>query len=367
MHDSLLFPPHHQSLSDNVIGAVVTQKSKRSSQSTFGDSQYHQRPYSIQQQRQRVEEPTDNTIPENVFFTVDAKDKSRLVNVKTSATTNIEGIFATDKNGKKQFTSQEIVNMLVLDKIAMRKRRQVIQQKYRKKIRDGEVALQDSVIQQRHQIRQLEVKRQFLLHPHGVISPTPSSIIVRYFQHFRNGFRPTISVSKLCSTSAMVVPTKAHMQAKFVQAVMTPDVMFNGGCGIEALLEDWRLISLHHEKLDLQLLRVDQGEKGFVTAYLDGVTRITSNMLRSARFDFLHHGEADNLAPITAKLLDQKLVFPTTVRFDWDDAAGRITRVQYDADMVTPLLKLLENLEDTSRVLNSTLDVHHWSKGKSLE
>ncbi|EGZ08017.1 hypothetical protein PHYSODRAFT_374496, partial [Phytophthora sojae] len=54
-------------------------------------------------------------------------------------------------------------------------------------------------------------------------------------------------------------------------------------------------------------------------------------------------------------LLGQRLVVVTTTRFEWDEANGRINSVYSTNDIVTPLLKILGNLEDVARVMKKPL------------
>ncbi|KAI9990314.1 hypothetical protein PInf_021124 [Phytophthora infestans] len=59
--------------------------------------------------------------------------------------------------------------------------------------------------------------------------------------------------------------------------------------------------------------------------------------------------------PLAAKLLNNRLVVQGSVSLDWDDTTNRIVRVVTQLDMVTPMLRLLGNLEDVSRVFDKAL------------
>lgn len=148
---------------------------------------------------------------------------------------------------------------------------------------------------------------------------------------------------------------------------MAPDVQFNAGYGVEAALENWRLVSLHHEHLEVDLERVERGAEGSVIAHMNGITTSTVKMLRMAFPNYNDNDEEEKQGPIAEKLLGQRLVVPSGISFRFDDTNTRVVGAHYEADMMTPLLRLLRSVEDTSRVLSSALDIHHWSNDDNQE
>ncbi|KAG7378462.1 hypothetical protein PHYPSEUDO_010085 [Phytophthora pseudosyringae] len=122
---------------------------------------------------------------------------------------------------------------------------------------------------------------------------------------------------------------------------MAPDVNCDTGVGVEVFLEDW--------DIHLKLLRLENGSDNSVTATMTCITSFSDNMLR---YVFQHLVDDDKWSPHAAKLLGQSLVIDAVVRFDWDD---EIMRMQFESDMVTPLLRLLGSLEMVGHVLDSLL------------
>ncbi|OWY92010.1 hypothetical protein PHMEG_00039155 [Phytophthora megakarya] len=53
---------------------------------------------------------------------------------------------------------------------------------------------------------------------------------------------------------------------------------------------------------------------------------------------------------LLTKLLDQRIVVHGSTRFCWNGSCGRITSISTHADLLTPMLHLVENLEDVSRM-----------------
>lgn len=63
-------------------------------------------------------------------------------------------------------------------------------------------------------------------------------------------------VSDLSSFEAEVHhPKEIHAQLTFLKETMALDVTDGDACGVEAILEMWRLFSLHHSDVSVQLKR----------------------------------------------------------------------------------------------------------------
>ncbi|KAL3659167.1 hypothetical protein V7S43_015746 [Phytophthora oleae] len=130
---------------------------------------------------------------------------------------------------------------------------------------------------------------------------------------------------------------------------MAPNVAFDDGYEVDAVLDNWRSRLVHHEKIQVRLVRLEQGPGNLLLAYL-----IISEVIpRKA----LLHCLGDEAPEFAWKLLGLELEVPTCVHFRWDEQERRFVSVHYEADMLTPLLKLLGNLEDASAVLNSPLGI----------
>jgi hypothetical protein len=134
---------------------------------------------------------------------------------------------------------------------------------------------------------------------------------------------------------------------------MAPDVLGATGCGVEALLEDWRLISLFHEDSDVQLVRLEHGSAGSMTATMKYRVGITANTMQYA-FPHLTEDKAESRA-LCLKFLGKMLELDGVVHFRWDGKSCRVQSLKYTADILTPTLKLLETLEDILQVFDGAL------------
>lgn len=190
--------------------------------------------------------------------------------------------------------------------------------------------------------------------------PSPWSVAIEYFHLVRNGFNPPVSGPGRERVMATVLySTEINALSVFLHAVTAPDVAFNRGRGPNAILEFWRLSSFHHKTLGFRLVRLERGANGLVVAFADGSTTTTKKMLRTA---LPHLVREAKWSAIATKLVGLRLVIPSTTTFGWDNEVARIVSVHYETDMLTPLLKLLDNLENVSIVLNSAIDVQYWSR-----
>ncbi|RLN48757.1 hypothetical protein BBJ29_008296 [Phytophthora kernoviae] len=157
-----------------------------------------------------------------------------------------------------------------------------------------------------------------------------------------------------CSTIPSLVASQ-QVQRNFLRATMSSDVIGETGCGVEALLETWKMITLLHEDIDIQLLRLDQGAGGSLVATTKVKFSINEKTVRLAFPHLINADEADNWSRLAAKLLGQQLVVHGAVRLMWDEDSDRMISVQNEADMLTPMLQLLGNLEDVFCVFDNAL------------
>ncbi|ETO83050.1 hypothetical protein F444_02880 [Phytophthora nicotianae P1976] len=245
--------------------------------------------------------------------------------------------------------------------ILHRQRRRRTQQRYRKKVQNKEVCLEDEVAQLQENVKRLEKQRDAI----SLSIPTKTATlnaVVEFFRLFRNGFHPVASVSDLCQASTSLKNDPAYVQTQFLQAITVHDFLSNAGYSVETALEDWRLISKQLENHSIELERVERGVGNSVVAYMNGVFTATETVLHSAFPELNTDSDGGKWAALAVKLLGKRLVVPSSFVFRFDDSNSRMLSAHYEADMLTPLLELLQSPGDVSLVLNSPLNVHHWSK-----
>ncbi|KAF4139152.1 hypothetical protein GN958_ATG11670 [Phytophthora infestans] len=207
-------------------------------------------------------------------------------------------------------------------------------------------SLEDDVCRLQEEVKDLEL--QF----HSVAMGIPTeqtvwSVAAEYFRLFRYGFR---SPPDVLNAFAL----------KFLRLSMAPDVTDGFEYGPDTLLRNWKLFSLCFDDIDVQLGRLATGGmmNSLVASTITSLT-ISTDTLRQAFPNLNSDGRGGASGgewhPLAAKLLNNRLVVQGSVSLDWDDTTNRIVRVVTQLDMVTPMLRLLGNLEDVSRVFDKAL------------
>ncbi|KAE8881480.1 hypothetical protein PF005_g25177 [Phytophthora fragariae] len=237
---------------------------------------------------------------------------------------------------------------------ARRERCRVNQARYRKRQRKHAEDLDSSIQQLRDEIQELETQRQVLLR----CAPASESVWIvatEYFRLFRQGCMAPVKAPDMVSSSsanhsqAVSRLKQAHAQLDFLRATMSPDVTDGSACGPDAILKHWKLLSLYHGDVHVQLkrLRQDSGSGSVVATTRVGLT-ITE---KSLRYIYPHlSADSSDSTLLAKKLLNQRLVMRGSVRFDWDDNSGQVVRMETKIDMMSAMIKLLGNLGDVVRV-----------------
>ncbi|KAG6617468.1 BZIP transcription factor [Phytophthora cinnamomi] len=343
MASSFLAPPNHYLLSDDVIGGVVQRVS--SIRGRFGgDGEY--------------------TRPRQTFHQLDTTasigHKRQLQLESLPEMTSKRTTYSMNSNTTEEWEPQSTRRKVKVS-ASRRERCRINQARYRLRQRQHEEDLDKSIRQVQEQIQDLETRRQDILR----CSPTNESVWVmatEYFRLFRYGFMAPMMVPESPSSKSsfsLLTTTKkqdsltlkqSNVQLEFLKESMAEEVTDGVVCGAEALMENWRLLSRYHGDVHYQLKRLEQlGEDSLCAVTTTSVT-MTENTLRHV----YPHLDVEH-STLAAKLLNQRLVMRGTVRFDWDNASGRVVRVESKVDALTPMLKLLGSLENVAAVFEKAL------------
>ncbi|KAK1948424.1 hypothetical protein P3T76_000713 [Phytophthora citrophthora] len=137
----------------------------------------------------------------------------------------------------------------------------------------------------------------------------------------------------------------------FLDRIIAPDVTDGPICGADTLVKNWAMLSLSFEDITVQLERLDRAGDDLLVATTTTSITIRSETLRRVFPHLLGHDDIS----LATKLQDQRIVMRSSVRFDWDSSTRRIVRMLSQADMLTPILHLLGNVQDVSRVFDEAL------------
>ncbi|OWZ00380.1 hypothetical protein PHMEG_00028441 [Phytophthora megakarya] len=227
-----------------------------------------------------------------------------------------------------------------------RRRGRVYQARYRLKKVKTLHNLEMTIVKLREEIKRLTIEKPITsLCLSTISSSTALGVVVEYLRIFRFG------VQQDPSTSDVVGELTITMQRNFLQTVMTPDVTDGRAIGVDAIMETWKYMSSCFPGLAIETTCLEIGPNGSVVATTRHSLTINENMLQ-LMFPHVLHGDG-RYPQLLNQLLRQHIAIQSTVRFEWDDDSGLLSRFLFKGDLITPMLRLLGNLEDVSRLFSN--------------
>eukprot|EP00644_Phytophthora_capsici_P018203 jgi/Phyca11/113874/e_gw1.25.113.1 len=237
----------------------------------------------------------------------------------------------------------QFVEGILGEKDRQRELRRLRQLRYRKKKDDHANTLEKD-------IKQLEIEINELQHRHQAIrsaipaKDTAWNVVAQYAHLFRCGYQPpTRSTTGLESSCT---------QLDFMRATMDVNILHGSGHGVEALLLHWKRLSTWFKGVECRLVSLVQDTEDWVAATTVVSCTITETTVANV-FPHLSTNNGDGRSPLVDKLVGQRIVVKSLERFEWDCAFDRIVRMIDQSDLITPMLKLLGNLQDVSIVLSN--------------
>ncbi|KAK1948423.1 hypothetical protein P3T76_000712 [Phytophthora citrophthora] len=214
-----------------------------------------------------------------------------------------------------------------------RERDRAIQARHRKTQATLLVRLEKDIANLLEDVHTVDVRRQ------DICTDTPILLdlwfaAMEYFRFFQVGFN-----------------TPPPGLLAFLDRIIAPDVTDGPICGADTLVKNWAMLSLSFEDITVQLERLDRAGDDLLVATTTTSITIRSETLRRVFPHLLGHDDIS----LATKLQDQRIVMRSSVRFDWDSSTRRIVRMLSQADMLTPILHLLGNVQDVSRVFDEAL------------
>ncbi|KAH7491407.1 uncharacterized protein KRP23_330 [Phytophthora ramorum] len=195
--------------------------------------------------------------------------------------------------------------------------------------------IQDEIAKLQAEIKELELRGQdpFRL----LTTPTIWVLAGEYFRHLHHF---------LSSPATLQGPTD------FLRRMLAPDVANASSFGVEEQIENWRLFALYFADADLKLEGMSSPTPDTLVASTTTTVTLTSNTLRYA-FPHLNSDGSGGTqggvwSPLAARMLGQKLVMRGSVTFSWDTLRGKVVRLEAQADILSPMVKLFGGLEGVS-------------------
>ncbi|KAL3659825.1 hypothetical protein V7S43_015127 [Phytophthora oleae] len=354
MNSCALNPPNSQAFSDIVIGHVVQRTSRQrdheEDRRTYQQRTRHrQAPYHKTHQGYPIdapespikverEAPTGAAILSSIaglIGTTDLSSGRKRASCLTSDLKTANQIIASIQGTNHHITAelqQAIVAEALKKKIRHRERCRINQARYRERQMKAENTIEDAITKLRSEIEDLKAKSK----DSSRIPTTPTmwTLASEYFRHF----------NYYVSSPGALGPTAST----FLHEMMAPDVLVGSLVGVEAALENWRLLTLYFEDVRMELKDMKMPASDTLVAGTTTSVSITNKTLRHAFPHLISDG--GKLSPLATRLLGERLVMKGTVLFRWDSSTDKVVKLHSQTDMLTPILNLLNSLEDVSHV-----------------
>ncbi|KAG7398640.1 hypothetical protein PHYBOEH_010689 [Phytophthora boehmeriae] len=230
------------------------------------------------------------------------------------------------------------------------------QARYRNRQRGMVNDLEESVRALRQEIEKLNVQHHTLCYG-SQTKQTVWSVAVEYFRLFQYG----ILVSMQKDDEWGNPPKEFRDQEYFLRSVMAENVAIGELSGVDAVIKQWRRYSTYFGGLHLQLERLEKQPAEVMSASCTLSLTVTESTIRYVFPHLLCSKAANDEGPqstyssIGSRVLGKQLGCQYSLRFQWDAAGGRISRMEAKLDLVTPLLRVLGNLEDVNYVLEKAI------------
>ncbi|KAG1709105.1 hypothetical protein DVH05_022737 [Phytophthora capsici] len=252
--------------------------------------------------------------------------------------------------------TRKVIQNIILKRNFHRERCRINQARHRKKQKEYLTCITAEVEKLQTEIQTLEKKKRVVLF--GI--PTKESvwdIAIQYFRLFRNGY---ITPTAFAKSQDGEGERQSHVQLVFLEAAMSIDVMDGGVEGVNAHLERWRLFSLYHDNVQLQLEGLEKGPGNSIMAATKTGITITENTLRNL-YGHLLVSESDDArwSPLAYRLLGQRIEMYGSIHFICDPTTGRVTNLETTTNLLAPILRLVGSIDNVARVFDGafiTLD-----------
>ncbi|KAJ8574897.1 hypothetical protein ON010_g4319 [Phytophthora cinnamomi] len=254
------------------------------------------------------------------------------------------------KRGKMALVGGE-VKTAIEDAIAEEKRQRELRRLRQIRYRKNKDRKAQSLEKETQQLEREVLKLEQRLRTISSAIPerqTAWNVVVHYFNLFRDGYREN---SRWLTTSA--VDSCAYNE--FLQTKMASDVVHQYGRGPESLLKHWKRNSLWFNDVKYRLVCLEQDTDDSLIATTTTSFIMTETTLLKVFPHLCNTREPNENPHIAAKLLGKRIIVRGTTRFVWDCVFGWVTHLVEEADLLTPLLSILENLEDVSTVFDGSL------------
>eukprot|EP00644_Phytophthora_capsici_P006572 jgi/Phyca11/118759/e_gw1.36.312.1 len=241
-------------------------------------------------------------------------------------------------NNERGSRKQRAIRTELERKRLHRERCRLNQTRFREQQRKTTRDLEEAILKLQGEIKSLETQEQAM--PLVPTNPTMWSAALAYFRQF-NYFMYTSGVQPSAALS-------------FLYTLLDPGVTERSITGADALVDKWRLFSLFFEDVQVELKDLKALTFNALAASTTTHVTITEDTLQAVFPNSINDGR-DARSSLAGRLVGQRVTMYGSVRFDWDNLHNRVVAVDCSADILTPLLCVLGNLQDVSRLFDKAI------------
>ncbi|KAL3657511.1 hypothetical protein V7S43_017649 [Phytophthora oleae] len=220
------------------------------------------------------------------------------------------------------------------------------QARYRARQRNAQDELEKTVEQFHAEVNTLKRRCRDLSSRERSSSQSPWIIVAEVLQLLESSFRSPWQTSVGQEMDRKTRQTLATLERSFAHDAAMGELQ-----GVDALMEQLRLYSQSFGDARLKLHRIESVAPGVMTSRATLSVTVTEATLREV---FPHLDSSKASKSLWQRLFDQRLVLEGSMTFLFDENSERVVRLDAKIDLVTPLLKVLENLQDVEVILQHT-------------
>ncbi|KAK1934138.1 bZIP transcription factor 1 [Phytophthora citrophthora] len=250
---------------------------------------------------------------------------------------------------------QDDAKKVEIKKAKRREQCRTNQARYRDRQRAHQRKMQHHIQQLHEEVQSLKLKRQRLrFGPRA--NRSPWSIVSNVFRLIETSFRSPWQVT---NADEMVQNAEARPILAMLQESFAHDVGMGDLNGMDALLEQVRRYALYFCDPKVHLKLVEELVPGVLTATAQFTATVSEFTLRCI-FPHLQTPRPgddieDEIRALREKMLGQSLHCSCKMTFMIDEETGRVARLEASFDWMSPLIRLLGNVDDVSSMLNQAL------------
>ncbi|ETP11564.1 hypothetical protein F441_12921 [Phytophthora nicotianae CJ01A1] len=345
MKVSTLFPPNREHVSDVVIGSVILRSEHYYNYYRNDTSEWR---------TDRCSPTSSSSSAADIKSGLDFIDASRLPGITGhkrahTDTLNCRTPYSELHQAHAVSSAIDFEAKYAAELEFRRRRNRIHKARYKMKQRKLEMDLVESVANLKDEVQ--ELKMQYRLLSYRIPTTTTIWVIAaEYFRLFRHGIKGPVIKKEPVLTATTTSLTINQAQRHFIETVMADDVTDGVIVGIQAFIDSIALHYQCYDEIDLRPLHMVYGPGDSLVVTTKCELTITDKTLYHGFPNLVKHGKWSFLA---GKMLGKKIVINGSMHVARDYGSKRVTRLQWQADLMIPLLRLLGSLEAVARVFNS--------------